>query len=405
MSYSLYELNEYIRQVLALNFSEALWVRSELAQVKYSRGHCYLTLVQKDEAGNGIVAQSQAVIWALKLRQLKKKLGFEFETVLQEGMEVLLQVKVDFHERFGLKLMVEDIDPAYTLGQLAMKRRETILKLKKEGLLEKNGLLPLPLVIQRIAILSSENAAGLKDFLNEISNNEFGYIFQFHLFPVAMQGAKVGKEIKQALKKINAGQFDILVIIRGGGSKLDLAAFDEYDLCENVAHSEMPVITGIGHEIDETVLDKVAHTSLKTPTAVAGFIVHHNMRFESEILNQVNEIKIIANQLIQEEKQILQEQFQTIKNFSNNKLEKEKMMVGYIEKELPVLIKNKLQKSTAELKLLQKSAQLLSPNVILKRGFTITSKDGKTIVDKNELNKGDVIETIFNNGKKKSVIK
>ena len=404
LSYSLYDLNEYVRQVLALNFSDALWVRCELAQVKYSRGHCYIDLVQKSEDGQDIVAQAQAALWALQLRSLRNKLGLELDTILQEGMEVLMLVKVEYHERFGLKLMVHDIDPAYTLGQLALKRRETILRLKKEGLLEKNKTLLLPPVIQRIAILSSENAAGLKDFLNELSGNEFGYAFRFHLFPVAMQGGKVAEEISASLKKINPADFDALVIIRGGGSKLDLVAFDDYGLCRNLALVPLPLICGIGHEVDDTVLDQVAHTSLKTPTAVAGFIIHQNLRFESEIVQFGNEVKNVTTRIIQQQSLVLQQMELYVGKTASTQLRQQKMMIGFIEKELPIVLRNNLAISTAKLELLEKSAYFLSPETALKRGFTITLKNSKPVTDNGQLEEGDEIETVFYKNKTTSKV-
>ncbi|MEO1263712.1 MAG: exodeoxyribonuclease VII large subunit, partial [Bacteroidota bacterium] len=363
MSYSLYELNEYVRQVLALNFSEALWVRCELGQVKHSRGHCYLDVLQKSENGEEIVALSQAVIWALKMRDLRNKLGLELDVLLQEGIEVLLLVKIDFHERFGLKLMVQDIDPAYTLGQLALKRRETVLQLKKEGLLELNKQINLPAVIQRIAILSSESAAGLKDFLNEMSTNQFGYSFQFNLFPVAMQGTNVTADFSKALKKIKIEDFDALVIIRGGGSKLDLVAFDDYELCKKIAKVKLPVICGIGHEIDETVLDRVAHSSLKTPTAVAGYIIQHNMTFETNILELSLQLKRKSISLIHEQNQLLSNSSIIISQTINQKINHEKMMIGFIQKEWPNLIKNKITTAKSNLTLLEKSVYYLGPEM------------------------------------------
>ena len=405
MSYTLYELNEYIRQVLALNLSEPMWIRCELAQVKRSRGHCYLDLVQKGEQGDEVIAQSQAVIWTIQLQTLQKKLGLELDAILQEGMEVLLLAKVEFHERFGLKLLVLDIDPGYTLGQLALKRRETILKLKKEGLLEKNKNVDLPAVIQRIAILSSESAAGLKDFLNEMSHNEFGYIFQFNLFPVAMQGSKVTDEILASLKKIKAEEFDALVIIRGGGSKLDLVAFDEYVLCKNLAHAPLPIICGIGHEVDETVLDRVVHTSLKTPTAVAGFIIHHNMHFESQVIQLGHEIKNNTQELIQEQYQFVNQLSSMANQHVFNHIQRQQMMLDYIKNELPNLFKNKLKLAAFKLELLNKSAKFLDPILTLKRGFTITMKNGKPITNKSRLKAGDELETVFYKKKIKSVLK
>lgn len=362
-------------------------------------------LVQKEEGGEGIVAQGQAAIWAFKLKSLQRKMGFGLDALLQEGMEVLVQVKVDFHERYGLKLIVEDFDPGYTLGKLALKKRETLLRLKKEGLLEKNKGFDLPEAVQKIAILSSENAAGLKDFLEELQNNGFGYRFDCRLFPVAMQGAKVSEEIALQLNKIKPEKFDAIVIIRGGGSKLDLAAFDEYFLCEKIANAPLPVICGIGHEIDETVLDRVAHTSLKTPTAVAGFIVHHNLRFETAVLQLGMGIKRIAAEYINGQKLLLANIWQTAKESVNNKMGNEKMMLGFIKTELPVLLKNNISLEKNKLGHLDKSIQLLSPEMALKRGFSITLKNGKTIDDAGQLAEGDEIETVFKNGRSISTVK
>lgn len=403
MTYSLFELNEYIRQVMALNFSDPIWVKGELSQANFSRGHCYLNLVQKG-AQDEILAQSQGVIWALQLKKLRNKLGLELDVVLQEGIEVLLQVKVDFHERYGLKLIVHDIDPAYTLGKLALKRRETILKLKAEGLLEKNKALTLPLVIQRVAILSSETAAGWKDFLNEMTNNEFGYQFKLQLFSVAMQGVKVVEEIISALEQINPADFDVLIVIRGGGSKLDLSAFDEYKLCEKMASVPIPVVCGIGHEIDETVLDKVAHTSLKTPTAVAGFVIHHNMHFESMVLSIGQEIQSDITKTVNEQDQLLKQIQYSLEQRSKGIVHKETMMLDYIQKELPLLFKHEVEKATRHLDMLDKSVAYLSPEMTLKRGYTITTRDGFMVSQKN-IGALDELETQFHDGSVKSIVK
>ncbi len=404
MSYTLFELNEFIRQVLALNLSEPLWIKCEISQANISRGHCYLNLVQKAENGEEVIAQSSAVLWSLKLRQLRNKLGFELDTILQEGMEVMLQVKVDFHERFGLKLLIEDIDPGYTLGQLALKRMETISRLKKEGLLEKNKRFNLPVVIQRVAILSSESAAGLKDFLNEMAQNEYGYRFQFHLFPVAMQGAKVSEEIQAVLKKILPEQFDVIVVVRGGGSKMDLAAFDEFLLCKSIALAPLPVISGIGHEIDETVLDKVAHTSLRTPTAVAGFIIHYNLRFESALMQLAAELKGGVHTILQKQQQTVRLVAQSTISQLDRAMKQQTMMLKYIDQELPGLFSQKLKLSAAGLSLMDRSIQLLDPQQVLKRGFTITLKQGKMVKDGSDLEPGDELETVFYKNKTRSVV-
>ncbi len=405
MSYSLFELNEFIRQVLALNLNEDLWVKCELAQVKYSRGHCYLDLVQKNETGDVVLAQGQAVVWALQLRTLRQKLGFELEPLLQEGMEVLMLVSVEFHERFGLKLMVKDFDPSYTLGKLALKKRETLLRLEKEGLLTENKKHILPRVVQNIAVLSSKTAAGLKDFINELEHNEFGFSFNYHLFPVAMQGANVGHEIAAAISKINPEKFDAIVIIRGGGSKMDLAAYDDFELCKEMALAALPILAGIGHEVDETVLDKVAHTSLKTPTAVAGFILHRNLQFESEIIQHAQSIQSLSIELINEKTKELDHINQNVIYKAKALIERQSMMLSFIEDELPNSLKNSLKSESEKVNVLEKLALFLGPEMTLKRGFSITLKNGKPVNRSQQLNQGDEIETIFQEGKTISVVK
>jgi len=235
MSHTLFEFNEFIRRVIALNLPQALWIRSELADVKSSRGHFYLDLVQKKEDSEEIIAQAQAVIWSKNYRSLQKKIGSDFETLLQPGMEILFLAKAEFHERYGLKLMVEDIDPAHTLGKLEMLRRETIRKLQSLNLLQKNGQVPLRPVLQRIAVLSSERAAGFQDFLKHLMGNAFGYQFNIQFFQVAVQGASVEKEVMAELESLalRAQEFDAVVIIRGGGARLDLAAFDRFFIGKN----------------------------------------------------------------------------------------------------------------------------------------------------------------------------
>lgn len=406
-SLSLFELNEHIRRALALNFPEAIWVRAEVAQVNESRGHYYFSLVEKDESGNGILAKADAALWNSQFRVLRKKHGKKLlEELLQDHLDLLLKVSIDFHEQYGLKLMVEDIDPTYTYGKLAMQRQEVLKKLKKKKLFEKNGKLPLPDVLQNIAILSNERAAGYHDFVNQLQSNQYGYSFELTLFPIALQGEKVKDELTEQAKQIGdlRKQFDCVVLIRGGGSKLDLAAFDNYEVVETLAKMKLPVLTGIGHEIDESIADMVAHKALKTPTAVAEFLIQKNTSFEESLLMCWHQISHVAQQTMHTSKIELESIAQNIKLLSKETLKSHHQLIDYIAQEVPAAAKNKLQKEALQVENLATLCHSLSPERVLERGYSITKKDGKIIARKSELKEGDQIETVLKKGTVKSKI-
>lgn len=402
--FSLFDLNEYIKQVLALNFSNSVWVQAEVMQVKFSRGHCYLELIQKGEDSEEVVAQAQAVIWARQTFILQSKLGVSFDALLQPGMEVQLLVEVSFHERYGLKLIVQDIDETYTWGKLELLRRETILKLQKLGLLERNKAQELPSVIQKIAVISSPDAAGYKDFINQLGNNAYGYRYNLTLFPSAMQGSKVVDELIAQLNKIKEEKFDTVVIIRGGGAKLDLAAFDAFNICEAVAKFHLPVLTGIGHEVDETVLDIVAHQSLKTPTAVAEYLILHNMQFEASILDLGREIHHQVQELIHDNSKALSNTSQFVRAECRRILDGQSLMLDFIEKELPAATRSQLRNCDACLENLSSQVSLLDPKAVLRRGFSMVMKDGKVVRNASQLVSGDEIETSFIDGTIRSTV-
>lgn len=394
-SISLFELNEYIRRVFALNFQEAIWVRCEIAQINASRGHYYLNLIEKSVEKETVIAQSSAIIWASQYRQLRRKHKKLLDDLLQNGRAVLLQVKVDYDERYGLKLMVEDIDPSYTMGQMELQRQAILKALLKQGLLNKNKEVPLPTVIQRVAIISSESAAGLQDYLNQIATNPYGYQLSNQLFTAAMQGANVEKEVLQQLKRIAfvKENYDAVVIIRGGGSKLDLAAFDNLAIGQAVAKFPLPVLVGIGHEIDETILDRVAHTSLKTPTAVAEFLINRLLHFESNVVEHKNFILNAANYLLQEEKSQLTYLQKMLQLQANTQLKGAKTELTQLQIRLPLATKNHLTLAKHSLAQLEKVCELLAPETALKRGFSITTHNGKVVTDKKQVKKGDILIT------------
>ncbi|MEZ4962059.1 MAG: exodeoxyribonuclease VII large subunit [Saprospiraceae bacterium] len=404
-TYSLYELNEYIRRVMALNFPEAYWIRCELSQVKLSKGHYFLDVVEKGD--DTVIAQSQAVLWNRDFKILQKKLGSDLMSLLQEGLEVQFLARVDFHERYGLKLIIEDFDTAYSLGKLEQKRQEAIRQLKQLDLLDKNKRNYLPPVVQRIAVLTSETAAGYQDFREHLAANTYGYRFDCQLFTTAVQGALAENEMLAQLGKISskAAKFDAVVVIRGGGSKLDLSVFDSLELCKGVANLPIPVLTGIGHDVDESVLDLVAYQSLKTPTAVADFILHRNLLFENEMLNLGLAVQQFSQTILKEKEIQLQYLWRGIESQSMGNLRQHQLMLDYIAREIPHLTRNYLGRAQGQMEALEKICHLLSPEVALKRGFSITTRQGIPVVSIQQLSAGDEIETLLHDGAATSTIK
>lgn len=405
-THSLYDLNNYISQAIALNFQEAIWVRCEISQVGTSRGHYYIDLIEKEEGSDEIIAQSKANLWKGTHAMLKKKNGLSIDSVLDAGMEVLIQVVVRFHERYGLSLQIEDVDPSYTMGKLEAERRAKLEKLQKENLLDKNEELDLPVVLQRIAVISSERAAGYKDFVQHLSNNAYGYDYQVTLFDTRVQGMAAEKDLVNVLKSIKKSKkdFDCIVIIRGGGAKIDLALFDGLELCRTIAKMPLPVITGIGHEIDDTLADMVAHTSVKTPTAAADFLVEHNMNFESDMLTMMEEIKTYANYRISEEQMQLSQAIQMIQMSSANRLEREMDDIDRVEALLPEISFRILEQKNAFIEKMEAMVNLLNPTEILKRGYSISYNKGELITSADQLKSGDEILTHFHKGKATSVV-
>ena len=382
--YSLYELNEYVRRVISLNFAEPVWIHGEIYQVSNSRGHFYIQLVQKDEAGEQLLARADAILWQRQYQILRRDLGLILDEVLKEGLEVLLQVRVVYDERYGLQYHIVQVDPAYSLGKLEIQRQESIKRLREEGLLEKNKSLPLPPVLQHIAILSSPEAAGLKDFLDQLHQNPFGYQFTTRLFPTAVQGQRVASEMRSKLHDIQnlPRPIDCIVIIRGGGSRLDLSAFDQYPLCKAVANSKLPVLSGIGHEVDETVVDLVTHTALKTPTAVAEYILNHNAAFELQV-TQTGE---------------------RIAQWALSDLQAQNHQLNLINQQIHQATLYKLKQETSLLEYLEQQRALLDPQNALDRGYAYITREGKSIQSIQELKAGERIRIHLKDGDIDSII-
>lgn len=399
MIYSLFDLNEHIRRALALNFQQPVWIAAEIAQAGQSRGHFYLDLVQKG-TDDDILAQSQAVLWANDYRKLRATLGLQLEAVLREGLEVKMQVRVDFHERYGLKLVIADLEPAYTFGQLELRRRQTIQTLRELGLFEKNRSLSLPSVLQRIAVVTSEGAAGFQDFREHLGKNSFGYQFDYQLFASSVQGKNAETELREALEQVASQheKFDCTVIVRGGGARLDLAAFNGLELCKTVAQMPLPVFTGIGHDVDETVLDLVAYTALKTPTAVADFLLQHNLFFENEILRLVENIRATSDFRLKIS-QLEIERLETATRFgSRERLRAATRQLDILEEKLPDFAFQMLRNQQHFLERSEAICQAFDPASVLRRGYSLTLKNGKVVTSAKDVEVGDLLETRLREG-------
>jgi exodeoxyribonuclease VII large subunit len=402
--YTLYELNTYLRQVLALNFQQPLWIAAELASVGQSRGHWYFDLVQKGE-GDALLAQGQAMLWAVDYRRMRAAKGAALDAVLREGLEIKLQVKIDFHERYGLKYQVLDLDPAYSLGQLELLRRQTIQTLQQLGLLARNRALPLPTVLQRVAVISSGGAAGFQDFLKQLTDNPFGYRFFCDLLDVAVQGKAAEAEINAALTLVaqRRDRYDCAVILRGGGARTDLAVFDSLELCKTAAHCPLPLFTGIGHDTDESILDLVAHTALKTPTAAADFLVQRNLHFETALLQLAAVARERSEYALKTALLEIKATESALQWGVRENLRSAVQRIQVIEDRLPALAAQTFRGHVSALEHAEAVCRAFDPASVLRRGYSITTKNGKAVRAAFEIAEGDVLETKLQDGVVRSV--
>ena len=408
-SYSLIELQRFIQRVLALNFEQAIWIKAEIGQASLSRGHFFLQLIQKAEASDEVIAESRANLWSGQLRQIQHKSDkrFPINELLETGNEVEVLVEVQHHERYGLSLNIIDLNPEYSLGKLAQQRQQTLDQLIAGKLIDKNKLLHLPRVVQKIAVLSSSTAAGLADFKNHLLNNSYGYRFEVELYPVAVQGQHVRREITKALEQIQQELYkpELIIILRGGGSKLDLAAFDDFELCKAVANCSLPVLAAVGHETDESVLDLVAHHSLKTPTAAADFLIEKCLIFESEINQIEKQLSLNAQQLLSLKLLGLKQLEESIKHAVQNNCraklyEIEQLGVAILAKTMLTIQAKKLQLNQLETQL-----QIANPQTAIEQGFAIsTNREGKIIRSISQIKEKEEMTHHFKDGKIHSVI-
>ncbi len=391
---------------MALNFEEPVWIKCEISQLNETRGNYYLELIEKDELTGNVIAKSSAAIWYKSGLFIKKKLGDLFNSVLQAGSEVKIKVQIEFHEQYGLKLVIEDIDAEYTLGQHELTKRKTYEKLKAAGVLENNEQLTLNLVNQNIAIVSSKKAAGLKDFIVQLENNQYGYMYSLSLFDSAVQGQKAEAEIVSSLELIeeNKSKYDCVVIIRGGGSKMDLAAFDSYEIAHQITKMSLPVISGIGHEIDNTITDIVSHTSLKTPTAVASFLIDNLMEFESNLLGIFSDIEYLSTNIIQEQRRHLDATEGFLNTVIKTKMQTERSQLILASSQIRTLVKASFTSQKSYLNMVEKVLKSYDLNSVLKRGFSYTTQNSKIVSLKKDANVKELLTVHYYDGEIKTKI-
>ena len=426
---TLYELNELVKETLELGMPDTYWVQAELSEVRVNNGHCYVEFVQKDRRGNGLVAKARGNIWRNVFAILKPTFERATGQLFTAGIKVLVEVSVSFHELYGYSLNVMDIDPSYTLGDMARKRQEILHQLQDEGVLELNKELDMPMLPKRIAVISSSTAAGYGDFSNQLANNQGGFYFHTELFPAIMQGDGVEQSILQALDIIYAREeeFDVVVIIRGGGATSDLTGFDTYPLAAAVAQFPLPIITGIGHERDDTVLDMVSHTRVKTPTAAAEFLIDRMQEVADELTDLSQRLyhgaaTLLANskeRLLRLQTRIPTRAMQRINdhllyliNVRHNisqaailQVERKKQQFPLLKQHLLQLSMSIIEKKRFQLTLLQQKTADASPAKLLARGYSITLKNGKVIKDASLLKPGDEIVTKLKRGEVSSIVK
>jgi exodeoxyribonuclease VII large subunit len=403
---TLFELNHLVRDVLECEMPDEYWVEAELSECHESKGHCYMELIQKDERNATPIAKADAKCWASKWMLIRPYFERTTGERLRAGMKVLLKVYPQFHEAFGFSWIVTDIDPTYTLGDMARKRQEIIRQLKEEGVFDLQRELELPLFCQHIAVISSESAAGYGDFCHQLSDNPYGFQFQTQLFPAIMQGEGVSQSIISALENIYNGQcFDCVVIIRGGGATSDMSGFDTLSLAENVANFPLPIITGIGHDRDESILDMVSHTRVKTPTAAAAFLVDHL----KGVLDTIEGAQSLITHYARQKLSTLQSQLATIqeilpKLFLAVKIRQD-ARIENLEARFPLLAERRMTAERHRLQLTEEKLKALDPQLLLKRGYSITLHNGKAVHNPLALKAGDEIETRLEKGTIKSIIK
>ncbi len=426
---SLYELNSLVRDAIETTLTQEYWVEAELSECRESHGHCYMELIEKDSSSNTPIARASAKCWRSTWMMLRPYFERVTGRQLAKGMKVLLKVYPQFHEQYGFSWIVTDINPEFTLGDMARRRQEIIRQLKQEGVFDLQKELVIPMFAQRIAVISSATAAGYGDFCNQLSDNEYGFVFHTELFTAIMQGERVEESIIAALDRINerTDDFDVVVIIRGGGGTADFSGFDTLALAENVANFPLPIITGIGHERDECILDMVSNTRVKTPTAAAAMLIDnlarvytflqnaestiagcigHALDYEEMRLDRlVRQIPLLFSMVRTREEARLDGALQSIRSASDAYMHGRNVSLATLERLFQNASMHVLDRHNSQLRQLELQLRTLDPKRMLRYGYSITRINGHAVRDAKDLKAGDEIVTTLDKGTIKSIVK
>jgi len=382
----LVELQEQIKDSVEGVYKEHIWVCAEISEIKnHPSGHCYLTLIEKDKDGDGVSAKAAAIIWSSSYRVVRPYFETTTGEPLSVGMHILVTVQVQYSILYGVSLIVYDIDPSFTVGEIELERQRTIKRLQEEGMFEMNTTLVLPLLPRRFAVISSDTAAGYRDFMNHLHNNEYDYKFYTKLFSAPMQGKDAPNGIISALEEIadQIDSFDAVLVLRGGGSSHDLACFDDYNLAVNIAQFPIPVLTGIGHDQDYHIVDMVAYANVKTPTALADYIIDFFVQEEYQISSLASRLQLALSGKWQQEL---------------SRIEKYKLQINNSFLRKIVQEKNKIE-------LYEYKIASLNPVTILEKGFVVALKEGERLDSIEKIVEGDNLTLMFKDGIVECVVK
>lgn len=397
---SLYELTAGIRQAIA-DMQISTWVIAEISEINSNRsGHVYLDLIEKSSISGNVIAKLRATIWCSCAQRILPKFEVETGQSLRSGMKGMFFVTVGFHEVYGLSANISAINSEFTLGDIERQRRETIMRLEQEGVIDMNKSLQLPTVLKHIAIISAETAAGYGDFCKQIENNVYGFNLSLKLYPAQMQGIGADNSIMEALDRIinEPKHPDAVVIIRGGGSRSDLACFDSYELAFYVANYPLPILTGIGHERDNSVVDIVAHTRLKTPTAVAEFIIGHNVEFLNLLDALSEKIITLARSFYELRNTKVEALFLSLRTSVNSIMHSYSERLTQMTNTIALTSNNIVSQRLMQLDGIEQIIKAHDPRDLLKKGYSLTMINGKTLRSAKEVNAGDKIQTLLSDG-------
>lgn len=399
-SISLVEFNRRLSSLVAAAPAvHDVWVTAETSDLRVSGGHCYMELLQKDAAG-ATVAKLRAMIWASNLRILSVRFAHATGGQLASGLKVMVRMSASIHPVYGLSAVISDINPEYTLGDLVRRRQEILNRLHAEGVLEMNRQLPLPVPCLRVAVVSARGAAGYGDFMDQLANNGRQLAFRVELFEAVLQGDRAPQSIISALERIavREDEFDCVVIIRGGGATTDLATLDDYALAANVAQFPLPVIVGVGHERDVTVLDYVGFMRVKTPTAAAEWLIAQAVALLDRLAALAGEIYRTCTERLQGCHRRLDYLHGQIAPLAQRAIDRERSRLGAAVREIPMLVQHKLERQQRRLETAAALLDALSPEATLRRGYTITRRNGYAVTAADQLTAGDVVTTQFADG-------